>query len=170
MIRQVEDAIIARLKAEVPGYEIRGFPEKPGEFRLTHPKGAVLVAYGKGSFGRSESTDDLSRQPRRMEFDLFAVVRNLREHGGAYELLDGVRLALTGWGRDALGAAMFPVSEGYQDMTNGVWTYRLTMAVIVPALALATDQTSADADAPTASQVRARNLGEEVIFVSKQAS
>ncbi|WP_051271646.1 Gp37 family protein [Fundidesulfovibrio putealis] len=163
MIKQIEDAILARLKAEIPGYEVRSFPEKPGEFRLTHPKGAVLVAYSRGTFGRSESTDDTSRQQRRMEFDLFMVVRNLREHGGAYDLLDAVRLALTGWGRDTLGGAFFPVSEGFQDAANGVWTYRLTMAVIIPAQALETDLTRAVAAAPTASEIRAANLGELII-------
>lgn len=163
MIKQIEDAIIARLSAEIPGYEVRSFPEKPAEFRLTHPKGAVLAAYSKGTFGRSQSTDDTTRQQRRMEFDLFMVVKNLREHGGAYELLDAVRLALTGWGRDLLGGAFFPVSEGFQDAGNGVWTYRLTMAVIIPAQALETDLTRAEADAPTASQIRSANLGELII-------
>src|SRR5574344_1313256 len=49
-IRAIEDSIIKRLKADFPDLFVDGFPEKPQEFTLIHPIGALLVHYRGGNY------------------------------------------------------------------------------------------------------------------------
>lgn len=47
-IRDIEDKIIEKLKEEIPELLVRGFPDKPSEFLLLHPIGAILIHYQGG--------------------------------------------------------------------------------------------------------------------------
>ncbi|WP_308170863.1 Gp37 family protein [Ralstonia syzygii] len=39
------DALVARLKAKLPQLAVEYFPDKPADYRLNHPKGALLVSF-----------------------------------------------------------------------------------------------------------------------------
>jgi hypothetical protein len=45
LISQIEQKIIERLKEKIKDLHIEGFPDKPQQFSLIHPKGAILVHY-----------------------------------------------------------------------------------------------------------------------------
>ena len=52
MIREIEEAIVARLAEALPKLHVAAFPDKPDTFKMHHPAGAVLVAYGREVHGK----------------------------------------------------------------------------------------------------------------------
>ena len=52
----VIDAVVARLKEKLPTLAVEYFPEKPAEYRLNHPKGALLVSYAGSRFDKPNDT------------------------------------------------------------------------------------------------------------------
>ena len=82
LITEIEDAIIERLKTNIPDLLVEPFPDNPSAYRLLHPKGAVLVRYRGGRYTNPETLGVIV-QDRTIEFDLVIVTRNLRNHAGA---------------------------------------------------------------------------------------
>ena len=54
-IKDIEDKIIERLKEEIPEVLIRPFPDKPSEFILLHPLGAILIHYQCANYSTTQS-------------------------------------------------------------------------------------------------------------------
>ncbi|MDI1471926.1 hypothetical protein THER_1648 [Thermodesulfovibrio sp. N1] len=131
-IADIEQAIIDRLKTKIQGLEITGFPEKPKEYRLLHPKGALLVSYAGSTFSEPQSVNAIV-QERKMEFDITVAMRHLRTHEGAYAYLDAVRIALTGY-RITGCSKMYPVKEQFLSEDNGIWQYSITFTLTAPAV------------------------------------
>lgn len=131
---QLLDAMLARLQADL-GSElmIELFPENPLQYRLNHPRGAVLLAYGKSTFGQSESTDACF-QARHLVLRLTLVFRQLNGKDGVVSHLDRIRTCLTGWYPPHANQACRPVSEHFIGHHNGLWQYAQDFAVGVPHL------------------------------------
>lgn len=126
MIGEIETAIVERLAERLTGVKVEAFPDKPDTYKMHHPKGVVLIAFGRSTYSQPRATD-LVVQERRIEWDITLVMRNLRDHAGAYDVLDAVRLILTGW-RPPACRKMMPVREQFLDQKQGIWTYVLTVA------------------------------------------
>jgi phage gp37-like protein len=138
LITEIEDALIARLKSKVPQLQVDSFPDKPSEFRLLHPKGAILVRY-QGSKYSEPQTMGAVVQGRAVEFDIILVMRNLRDHAGIYAHLDAVRLALTGY--RVPGCEKFYLTrEEFIDETDGIWQYGIRVATELPNVELPEDE------------------------------
>ena len=129
MIREIEAALVARIAERIPDLHVAAFPDKPESFRMQHPVGAVLVAFGRESYSKPRALD-LVVQERRIEWDVSVLTRNLRTHVGAYAVLDALRLALTGWRVEGAGK-LRPVRADFVDQKQGVWTHVLTMDHVV---------------------------------------
>ncbi len=52
----VLDAVLARLREKLPQLQVEYFPEKPAEYRLNHPVGALLLSYAGSRFDRPDDT------------------------------------------------------------------------------------------------------------------
>jgi len=124
-LKDYEKIIIERLKSQIDGMAIEGFPDDPREYRLLHPKGALLVRYQGARYEESIVTG-LIRQRVRLEYDVVVVSRNLRNHQGAYDMMDQVRTALTGYEID--NEKIYPVSDGFINETEGLWQYGMRFA------------------------------------------
>lgn len=128
LITEIEDAIVARLKSTIPDRLVDSFPDKPSEFRLLHPKGAMLVRFRGSKYGEPQTTGTVL-QERTVEFDIVIVTRNLRDHSGAYIHLDAVRVALTGYKiPNSPCSKFYPVREEFIDESEGIWQYGITVA------------------------------------------
>jgi hypothetical protein len=125
---QLLDSFVARLKA---GFSqtlaVELFPESPSQYRLNHSRGAVLVAYGKSTFGDSEATDAVF-QERRLVFRLTLVFRQLNGKDGAIAYLDHVRGCLAGWFPPHCDQACRPVGEQFIGQVQGLWQYGIDVA------------------------------------------
>lgn len=130
MIREIEASIVARLDAALDKLHVEAFPDKPESFKLTHPAGAVLVAYGREVYSKPRDIA-LVVQDRRIEWDISILTRNLRSHVGAYDVLDAVRMVLTGWRTEGC-SKLIPVRAEFIDQSQGVWTHMLTMSHSIP--------------------------------------
>lgn len=125
MICEIEEAIVARLAGSLDKLHVASFPDKPDAFKMSHPNGAVLVAYGREVYSKPRDLS-LVVQERKIEWDISILTRNLRTHVGAYDVLDAVRMLLTGWRTEGCSKLM-PVRAEFIDQNQGVWTHVLTM-------------------------------------------
>jgi len=137
-IGTIEGAVVEELRAHLSGIEIARFPDRPEAYRMTHPVGAALVVYRGASYGQQLDTEIVA-QERKLEFEVMVLVRDLGWNTGgpsggagpgAYEILEAVRLSLTGY--TVPGARkMYPVKERFveRDKQGGVWVYGITFAI-----------------------------------------
>jgi hypothetical protein len=102
------------------------FPERPDEYRLNHPTGALLVSYPGSDFG---DTVDVTfvMQPRSLKVSVTVVLRQLHGKGGAVDVLDLVRRSLVGW-RPPDCKKMRALSEKFLGQTAGLWQYAVDFA------------------------------------------
>ena len=70
------DAVVARLKAAFPDLAVEYFPDKPAEYRLNHPKGALLVSYLGAKYDEPIDTSAIV-QPAVVKFAITATLRQL---------------------------------------------------------------------------------------------
>lgn len=126
-IRQIEDSIIEKLKKEFPEVKVEGFPDKPSEFILLHPIGALLVHYQGSNYTSSQSFGFIT-QDNKKEFSITIITRNLRSNNGAYEYLDKVKSVLTGFKIDECSQLM-PTKDNFISENGGIWQYALNFTL-----------------------------------------
>lgn len=128
----IENAIIDRLKSQITGLHIQGFAQNADEFAVRHPAGAALVIYGGSTYTAPSSLATIN-QNRKMAFDIILLFKNLRihngGHAGAYEYLDDIRAALTGYKITGC-SEMYPTREEYIDEEGGIWRYGMTFELL----------------------------------------
>ncbi|UVM52209.1 MULTISPECIES: Gp37 family protein [unclassified Pseudomonas] len=98
------------------------FPENPAGYRLNHPRGSILLAYGKSTFGGSEAGDSMF-QARNIVIRLTLVFRQLNGKDGVISYLDQIRACLTGWFAPHCDQACRPVAEQFIGQMTGLWQY-----------------------------------------------
>lgn len=81
----VLDAVLTRLREKLPQLQVEYFPEKPAEYRLNHPVGALLVSYAGSRFDKL----------RWLVTGFSAVARGARTLGGVLSggLVRGIMIA-----------------------------------------------------------------------------
>lgn len=104
-IRNIENSITQKLKDSFPEVLVQGFPDKPSEFILLHPIGALLVHYQGSNYTNSNALGIISQENKK-EFAITVVTRNLRANQGAYEYIDNVKSVLTGFQPDECSKLM----------------------------------------------------------------
>lgn len=137
-IAEVETAIIGKLRSGIEDVAVEPFPDKPSEYALIHPKGALLVSFSGSTFSDPKPTEVIV-QDRRMEFDVTVATKNLRTHTGAYALLEAARVTLTGY--QIPGASkIYPRREGFISEKSGTWQYGIRFALTTPAMEMDEDE------------------------------
>ena len=131
-ILEIEQAIIDRLKEKIQGLEIDSFPEKPADYRLRHPKGALLVRYAGCAYTEPLATDYII-QDRKISFEVNVLMRHLTSHEGVYAYLDAVRIALTGFKPPNCGR-VYPVKEEFIIEDAGIWHYGIVFTMTTRAV------------------------------------
>lgn len=134
-IKQIENDIVAKLKENFGELLVEGFPEKPNEFTLIHPIGAILVHYRGGVFGVTNAINFLN-QEKKMEFAITIVTRNLRSNNGAYEILEKVKQVLCGFRANSC-SKLTPTKEGFLSEINGIWQYEIVFSLTAPSVEFA---------------------------------
>lgn len=125
--REIENSIIDKLKSDFPEVLVEGFPDKPSEFILLHPVGALLVHYQGSGYTNSNAISFIS-QNNKKEFSVTIVTRNLRKNEGAYEYLDKVKAALTGFKPDECSSLM-PTKDFFISENSGIWQYGINFSL-----------------------------------------
>lgn len=120
-IRDIENSIITQLKTSFPELLVQGFPDKPAEFILIHPVGALLVHYQGSNYTSTNALGYISQENKK-EFSITVVTRNLRFNEGAYEFIDRIKSVLTGFEPDGCSKLM-PSKDFFISENKGIWQY-----------------------------------------------
>ena len=129
MVNQIEDAIVSKLGSELNSIDVRAFPSSAEEYRkLPLNKARVLVAYAGSSFSEPTNKDEII-QEQLLEFEITIQVRNLREHDGAYTILESVYSALSGYSPFSNSRVLYAVSEKLTGYDSNVWTWIQTWQI-----------------------------------------
>lgn len=128
-IKQLESAIETKLKTALPEFEVAPFPEKPEEYQLLHPFGAVLIQYEGSTYGNNKIVAGAVAQVRYVRFSATVLIRNLRSSSGCYEVMQRINTALHGLTIAGTISAVSMVSEQFYAEADGVWCYVQTYAV-----------------------------------------
>lgn len=143
----LEAAIVARIGAVLtlpgqthPKVEVRAWPERARDYKMTHPHGCAMVIYKGSKFSQDQSTSG-HLVAFEAEFELGLISRTLREPTlpnaalggdagtGIYDLLESCRIALLGWQPVQAAGAVRLRSEDFDDYVEGTWGYSLRFLV-----------------------------------------
>lgn len=151
VIGTLESGIVSRITAALslpgqahPKVEVRAWPERARDYKMTHPHGCAMVIYKGSKFSQDQSTAG-HLVAFEAEFELGLISRTLREPNtpetgaalgtGIYDLLETCRGALLGWQPDQAAGAVRLRAEDFDDYTEGTWGYSLRF--VVPMLTVA---------------------------------
>lgn len=145
LIGNIEADIVIRLTAALtlagnasPQVDVQAWPQRPKDYRMSHPIGAALVIYHGADYQDRETAVGMHAM-LNIKFELNLMARNLRESTqingmndlGMYEFLELCRNALMGW-QPALAAGAIAIkSDGFEDYHEGVWQYAIKFAMPV---------------------------------------
>ena len=126
-IREIENSIIQQLKTNFPEVLVQGFPDKPSEFTLLHPTGALLVHYQGSNYTLTEALGFVTQENKK-EFSVTIVTRNLRSSNGAYEYIDKVKATLSGFSIDEC-TSLLPTKDFFISENKGIWQYGINFTL-----------------------------------------
>ena len=121
--RPILTAVRDYLAAELPAYTVELFPDDPAGYRFMAPLGAVLVGYQGSKFARPDGLGLIGQQ-RDVTLALTVFGRGLNHDGAALDLLDALRLAITGY-RPPDCEPCHLISEQFLAEEGGAWQYQL---------------------------------------------
>ncbi|MDR0996755.1 MAG: Gp37 family protein [Zoogloeaceae bacterium] len=122
------DSLLFRIKTAFPDMAVEFFPEKPGDYRLNHPKGALLLAYQGARFSEPLDTTAVI-QSATARFFVTVALRQLNGRNGAVAVLPRLRAALVGFKPPDCRRKVWLVEESYLGELAGIWQYHLAFAV-----------------------------------------
>jgi hypothetical protein len=123
MIDQLCEAAVERLKAQISGRVIvEHFPDAPEQFDLEGYDAAALVLWNGDQFDAQGMRGEQGSRAA-MQISVVLLVRSLRGDGGAYVLLEQIRLALQGESL-AGSTGLRPVRRELERQGEGVFQYR----------------------------------------------
>lgn len=128
-ILTIENDIINQLKSSINDLKVEGYQENPAEYKLIHPKGAVLVRFNGANYSKSEA-GAVIQQAGKLEFNLTLIIRGLRDRNEAYTYLDSVISALTGYVPMGCGK-MYLTRVAYSGEVGGIYRYVFYFSVPV---------------------------------------
>ncbi|EHL6280429.1 TPA: Gp37 family protein [Escherichia coli] len=123
----VLDAVLARLREKLPQLQVEYFPEKPAEYRLNHPVGALLLSYAGSRFDRPDDTGAVI-QSQTIQLCVTVVFRQLNGKKGAINVLDAVRRILGGHTPPGCRRRIWLTREVFLGEVRGLWQYALDFA------------------------------------------
>ncbi|GKT21660.1 Gp37 family protein [Acidovorax sp. SUPP3334] len=141
-------ATVQRLSVRLPGFAVEYFPEAPGDYRLNHPRGALLVGYGGSRYGAAGNLGDMQAQERLAVVTVTLVFRQLHGRDGAVLALDDVIGALLGFRLPHTTGGLQAKRSRFLGQIAGLWQYDIDFEA--PALAVE----DVDAEDPSAPLLR----------------
>jgi len=123
----VIDAVVTRLQEKLPTLQVEYFPEKPADYRLNHPQGALLVSYTGSRFDRPNDIGAVI-QSQTLQLCVTVVFRQLNGKTGAIAVLDVIRCILGGYTPPNCRRRIWLTREVFIGEVKGLWQYALDFA------------------------------------------
>lgn len=145
MIDNIAQSMVERLKAEVEGFNVEHFPDKPTPEALAQKRASLFVNFDGSTFGEPTSLEPLACD-ETAKFVVSLRVLSQRGQKGAMATLAAVRFALFGWtpaleGAELGASAFIPVDSGFVDVTDGVWRFAIAFKTTFPTIAGRSEET-----------------------------
>lgn len=121
------DALVARLKAAFADLAVEYFPDKPSEYRLNHPKGALLVSYLGAKYHEPIDTTAIV-QPSTDKLSITVTLRQLNGKDGAVAVLTRLRSAVIGYKPPNCRRKIWAIGEQFLGENAGIWQYAMDVA------------------------------------------
>jgi hypothetical protein len=126
MIKETENALISALQTKMSdlglALKIEPFPEKPEEYKLLHPTGALLVRYAGSEFD-DLGADQILTQMQTLRWEVHVLTRGLQTPNGAYAVMDAVMDSIAG--EKIGGGTMEPEQDGFLFQEGSVWAHMI---------------------------------------------
>lgn len=116
------EEIVATLRAALPDVAVELFPERPDSYRLSHPVGAVLVAYRGATFGKPAPEYGYA-QERLPAWRTVVLFRQQYGRAGALAYLDQVRARLLSYRPSGARYPCRALAEQFLGEESGIWRY-----------------------------------------------
>ena len=123
-VEEIEGRIVKQLQLDIPDLEVLAFPDRPESYDVIHPVGAILVSMDRVNFIQP---NDFWNQGLTIQFEVVLLIKNLRNHQGAYELLDRIRKSVTSLGFGAL--RLYCLTQYFAARENELWNYTSTFII-----------------------------------------
>lgn len=120
-ILDILDDIIIQLKNNITDLQIEMFPDKPQEYRLIHPKGAILVSFNSSDYTKLNSFDYF-QQVETLQIGLILILRGVRNTDGSYAYLDKIESVLSGFEPSGC-TKMYPIRKSFLIQDEGIWQH-----------------------------------------------
>lgn len=119
-INALEELIVSKLKENeiLSKYEIDILPDDMNKYNLKHPLGAILVYYKGSSFSPPQGVDKI-HQDESINFDVIAMIQNVRSQSGLNDVLDEVKDHLAGLEIEL--EKVYPTKIGLYGQTGSTW-------------------------------------------------
>lgn len=112
--------VIEQLRASLPNLEVDKFPNKPQDYILAHPNGAVLIAIDGVNF----SEPLIEQQAYTVNLTATVLFRSTLENDYMLDALDAIREALT-YNFYPYNMRFYCTSISVQGEEDNIWYYRL---------------------------------------------
>jgi hypothetical protein len=117
------EAIKARLQQKMPDVRVENYPDRPAEYRLNHPGGALLVGFRGTEPGNGDDRGG-PQQGRRVRITVTVVTVSHRGPNGAMDRLDECRAALLAWSpKGPLWPALEFGGESFLTENGAAWVF-----------------------------------------------
>ncbi len=126
------EEVVAVLHDALPDVAVELYPEKPDTYRLSHPVGAVLVAYRGATFGPQLPQYGYA-QERLPGWRTVVLFRQQYGRAGALAYLDQVRARLLRFRPTGARYVCRALAETFLDEETGIWRYATDWQVSLPA-------------------------------------
>lgn len=130
MILGIETMLVEALQGEYAqeddDVEVVAWPDDVDEYKLKTHKAGLLVRYQDADFSAPDG-DEVVRQMFYPAFMVVTAVRSLRDHTGAYTMMDRNRSAIVGL--EYRNSLFYGAGEGFLKKDGSVWMYAQFFAV-----------------------------------------
>lgn len=118
-ISEIRQRVIEKLKQEEIGLQIEAFPNRPSEYSLTHPEGAVLIAFD----GLNLIPPHINQQAFTVSLTANILFSTIIESSEMLDKLDLIRQSIT---NDIFlyGSRFYCVSQMPLGEKDNIWYYK----------------------------------------------
>ncbi len=117
---KIRSILIDNLRAELSDFEVIAFPNRPQEYTLTHPKGALLVAFDGINF----TNPSMIQQGYTLSISITVLFNSTIDSNIMLDDLDRIRQAVTN-NYIYYGAKFYCVSQQPLGEEDNIWYYKL---------------------------------------------
>lgn len=132
---QCETTIKTILETAITNRKIELYPNRPEDYELLHPNGAVLINYLESSYQREDINHLFVAQNRDAYVQIYVLNRNLLSSSGVKGDIQNVIAALQGYNISSYnenrpGRIWVRSDKFYSyDESQGVWTYEIIVGI-----------------------------------------